>query len=261
MVPLSKLVVVALAHGATAWMPRSTQPTRLTVRPAATYKLDDDIIGGPLEPCQNFILVKLGEQLTMMGGLFMPDAAQEDATEGAAVAVGPGRLHPDTNYLIPMPVEAGESVLFGQFDGVECDYCEAKHTLIQDTDVIFAWRGEKTLASVRLLGDQVLVEVTKKAEATTSGIVLSASASAQAKVSEGRVLRAGAGRLASSGVLAPMPISEGEYVKYRAYAGHQVSELNRILRVFSWPWCGPFFVFLLCTGTADWRKYLTTRRI
>jgi chaperonin GroES len=35
--------------------------------------------------------------------------AKEKPTEGAVIAAGPGRLHPETAVLMPMPVKAGES--------------------------------------------------------------------------------------------------------------------------------------------------------
>ena len=67
---------------------------------------------------------------------------------------------------------------------------------------------------MRTIGDRLLVRVTKKADETRVGArALSAEAAASAKVSEGVVLKAGAGRLGSSGKTGPMPVKVDQYVK------------------------------------------------
>jgi chaperonin GroES len=73
---------------------------------------------GQLQPLSNFVLVKIREAKSQtLGGIVLPDQAKEKPTEGVIVAVGPGRVHPDTNVLIQMPVAVGDRVLYGKFDG------------------------------------------------------------------------------------------------------------------------------------------------
>ena len=210
------LLVLGIVHHAVALrasgMPRGVQ--RLAPRASAAFTLDDKPIGSEVTAMQNFILVKLGDSLTMtFGGLIMPDESQTKVTEGSVISAGPGRLHDKTGYLIPNPIEAGDSVLFGEYDGVPCEYCGEDHTLVRDDDVLLRWRGDKTLENVEPVGDRILVRVTKKADETVSGLALSASAAEQQKVSEGVVLKAGEGRKSSNAVIAPMPVKVGQYVK------------------------------------------------
>ena len=63
--------------------------------------------------------VRAAEEETA-GGVFLPDKAQEKPTEGVVAGLGPGRIHPETGVVIPIPVEQGEHVLYGKYDGKGC---------------------------------------------------------------------------------------------------------------------------------------------
>ena len=66
----------------------------------------------------NYILVKIDDGIdATKGGVFLPDQAKEKPSAGIVVAAGPGLAHPDTGVVIPMPVAAGDKVLYGKFDG------------------------------------------------------------------------------------------------------------------------------------------------
>jgi chaperonin GroES len=80
--------------------------------------LEGKAINGPLQPLSNFVLVEVREaKAQTLGGIVLPDQAKEKPTEGTVVATGPGRVHLETNVLIPMPVAIGGRVLYGKFDG------------------------------------------------------------------------------------------------------------------------------------------------
>lgn len=57
------------------------------------------------------------------------------------MATGTGRVHPDTGVNIPVPVEIGESVLYGKFDGTAIKYNGDDHALIRDDDILFKFAG------------------------------------------------------------------------------------------------------------------------
>ena len=93
--------------------------------------------------------------------------------EGEVVAAGPGKLHPHTGVRITNPVTAGDSVLFGKFDGHDMNYNEEAVTMIRDDDILLHYKGVRmTMENVNPCRDYVLVELTKQKAETASGIVV-----------------------------------------------------------------------------------------
>ncbi|KAJ8609341.1 hypothetical protein CTAYLR_009294 [Chrysophaeum taylorii] len=200
----------------------SVAPLRMTAT-TSEYTLDDMAIGSGIEPLGNYLLIRVAASLdATTGGVLLPDKAKEKPTEGIVVACGPGRTHPDTGVLMPVPVAEGDRVLYGKYDGTSLKYCGEDHQLIRDDDVLLAWEGDKTLDSVRPVRDRLLLEVTKVEDTTTTGIALAPGVAEQQKTSAGTVIKVGEGRLASSGTIMPMPVEVGYSVKYRDYAGSEV---------------------------------------
>merc|ERR1711871_139942 len=78
----------------------------------AKHTLDGQEIDGDLQPVTNFCLVKVKESLEeTAGGIFIPDNAKVKATQGTVIAIGPGRVHPNTAKLMDMVVDVGDKVM------------------------------------------------------------------------------------------------------------------------------------------------------
>ena len=92
-------------------------------------------------------------------------------TEGTVITVGPGKPHQESGILYPMPVAAGDSVIYGQYDGTKFEMNGETHALIRDDDILIKFTGDKlSLESVEVVNDYVLVYVfTQGEEKTTSG--------------------------------------------------------------------------------------------
>jgi len=73
------------------------------------------------------------------------------------------------------------------------------------------------MASLRPLGDRVVVKAIEREEVTSSGIYLPDTA--KEKPQEGRIQAVGPGRLLESGERAPMELKEGDRVIFAKYAG------------------------------------------
>ena len=73
------------------------------------------------------------------------------------------------------------------------------------------------MASLRPLGDRVVVKAIEREEVTSSGIYLPDTA--KEKPQEGRIEAVGPGRLLDSGERAPMELQEGDRVIFAKYAG------------------------------------------
>ena len=219
---MRSVVLLGLAACSEALLaPVARQASRVVAR---EYTLDDVPIGSALSPVGNYALVKISEgRDSTKGGVILPDQAKEKPSEGLVVAAGPGRTHPDTGTLVPMPVSEGESVLYGKFDGTPVKYCDEDHMLIRDDDVLLAWSGgSMTLDGVRCISDRVLISVTKVEDTTASGLALAPGAAEQAKTSAGEVVKTGEGKLAANGELMPTCVGVGEFVKFREFAGSDV---------------------------------------
>ena len=145
-------------------------------------------------------------------------------TEGTVISVGPGKTHQESGLLFPMPVVAGEGVVYGKYDGTEVDYEGDRHTLIRDDDILVKFSGDKlTLDSADVVSDNVLVKVEESEEETASGLVIAATAKKGGKPSTGEVVKVGPGRMASNGEIMTVDIGVGDMVRFRDFAGNEVS--------------------------------------
>lgn len=181
-------------------------------------------IKGDVKPLNNFLLVKKAQaQEQTEGGILLTGKAKIVKTEGTVVAVGPGRTHQDSGLTFEMPVQPGEGVVYGKYDGTEIDIDGAKHTLIRDDDILIKFTGDElTLDTVDVLRDNVLVFVDKSDAETEGGILIAKSSKSENRPSTGEVVKAGPGRMASNGQVMAMEITPGDMVKFRDYAGNEV---------------------------------------
>mmetsp|Transcript_6163 Transcript_6163/g.13548 ORF Transcript_6163/g.13548 Transcript_6163/m.13548 type:complete len:246 (+) Transcript_6163:97-834(+) len=180
--------------------------------------------GGMLKPTNNFILVKVAEiQDKTDSGILLTGSAKIQKTEGEVIAVGPGKTHPESGKIVPMPVDEGEGVVYGEYDGIEIEYNGDRHTLIRDDNVLVKFKGDTlTKDSVEATGDNVLVQVETKDEETSGGLVIAKSKNDNSRPSTGTVVSVGPGKMASDGTLMPMTVAVGDRVKFTDFAGNEV---------------------------------------
>ena len=188
------------------------------------YTLDGKKVRGPITPLGNFVLVRTKDTLDATdGGILLPDQSKERATEGEVVAAGPGKLHPHTGVRITNPVTAGDSVLFGKFDGHDMNYNDEPVAMIRDDDILLHYKGVRmTLENVKPCRDYVLVELTEQKAETASGIVVAESVMRDYEPCEGKVVKVGEGRMTSTGEFSGSPVKVGDRVKFKDYAGNGV---------------------------------------
>jgi chaperonin GroES len=221
----------ALIAVTSAWMPRAAMPVKRTLSSlsvSAPLTLDGQDIRGPITPLGNFILVKIKDTLTSTnGGILLPDQSKERPTEGLVLEAGPGKLHPYTGVRIANPIEVGMSVLYGKFDGKPVEYKGAECQMIRDDDVLVCYTGLTIkLETTTPVRDYVLIALDEKygdePVATKSGVVIAAQVMKDDVVCEGRVVKAGEGRMTSDGTLAKSPVQPYDMVKWKDYAGNDI---------------------------------------
>ena len=191
-----------------------------------SYTLDGEEIRGPITPLRNFILVRVKDTLTATsGGILLPDQSKERPTEGLVVAAGKGKIHPFTAIRINNPIKEGMSVLYGKYDGKAIMYNDDSCQMIRDDDCLLYYEGvTMKLDNIFPVRDYILVALDEDRESleTSSGVVISSQVVADDVPCEGTVVKIGEGRLNSSGKLSPSPVSVGERVKFKDYAGNDV---------------------------------------
>jgi chaperonin GroES len=73
-----------------------------------------------LKPVNDRVIVRKDEpEKVSKGGIVIPDAAQEKATRGIVLAVGPGKYAEKTGVFIPTTITVGTKILFHPFAGSE----------------------------------------------------------------------------------------------------------------------------------------------
>ena len=65
-----------------------------------------------------------------MGGIYIPDTAQEKPQKGKVAAVGPG------NKDNPITLKVGDKILYGKYSGTEIKYEGNEYLIMRESDVL-----------------------------------------------------------------------------------------------------------------------------
>jgi chaperonin GroES len=89
-----------------------------------------------LRPLQDRVLIRRVEpEAKTVGGILIPDTAQEKPMEGEVVAVGPGARSED-GTLHPLDVKTGDRVLFGKWSGAEVKIDGEDLMIMKESDIM-----------------------------------------------------------------------------------------------------------------------------
>ena len=87
-------------------------------------------------PLHDRVLIRRVEQeAKTLGGILIPDAAQEKPMEGEVVAVGPG-ARGDDGKVQPLELKTGDRVLFGKWSGTEVKIDGEELMIMKESDVM-----------------------------------------------------------------------------------------------------------------------------
>ena len=96
-----------------------TRPARRATHLRDTYLIDNEDVGGPLEPLSDYLLVKVDETAEKTsGGIMISDKAKEPPPTGVVQTVGPGALHPESGTVLPIDCKEGDNVMWGRYAGL-----------------------------------------------------------------------------------------------------------------------------------------------
>jgi len=88
-----------------------------------------------LRPLHDKVLVKrTEEEETSSGGIILSGSAKEKPSQGEVISVGPGKKT-DTGEVIPVNVNAGDTVLFAQYAGNEVKVDGEEYLIMSESDI------------------------------------------------------------------------------------------------------------------------------
>ncbi|XKT74132.1 MAG: co-chaperone GroES [Patescibacteria group bacterium UBA2163] len=92
----------------------------------------------PLKPLSDRVVIRplLPEEMGTQtaSGIIIPETAQEKATEGKVVAVGPGAY--DDGASVPMTVAVGDRVLFSKYGNEEVKVQGQEYFIVSESNIL-----------------------------------------------------------------------------------------------------------------------------
>lgn len=90
-----------------------------------------------IQPLEDRVLVTLDDkEQTTSSGLVIPETAKEKPQQGSVIAVGPGKRSDTTGELIPLDVNAGDTVLFSKYGGTEVKVDGNEYLILAARDIL-----------------------------------------------------------------------------------------------------------------------------
>lgn len=87
-------------------------------------------------PLHDRVVVRRVEADTKtVGGIIIPDSAQEKPAEGEIVSVGNG-ARDEAGKLVPLDVKAGDRILFGKWSGTEVKINGEDLLIMKESDIM-----------------------------------------------------------------------------------------------------------------------------
>ena len=77
--------------------------------------------------------IEEGEQ--KVGGIIIPDSAQEKPQQGKVIAVGKGKIEKD-GKVTPLDVKEGDTILFGKYSGQEIKLEGTEYLIMREEEIL-----------------------------------------------------------------------------------------------------------------------------
>ena len=78
---------------------------------------------------------RLNAEEKTVGGIIIPDTAQEKPMEGEVVAAGPGARN-EQGQIVALEVKAGDRILFGKWTGTEVKLDGDELLIMKESDIM-----------------------------------------------------------------------------------------------------------------------------
>ena len=81
------------------------------------------------------VIRRLNAEGKTVGGIIIPDTAQEKPIEGEVIAAGPGARN-EQGQIIALEVQAGDRILFGKWSGTEVKLDGEELIIMKESDIM-----------------------------------------------------------------------------------------------------------------------------
>lgn len=81
------------------------------------------------------VIEPLDQEEKTVGGIIVPDTAQEKPMRGKVLVTGPGARDED-GALLPMELKKGDNVLYGKYSGTEVKIDDKEVLIMRESDVM-----------------------------------------------------------------------------------------------------------------------------
>ena len=81
------------------------------------------------------VIRRVNAEEKTIGGIIIPDTAQEKPMEGKVLAVGPGTRN-EQGQLVPLDVKEGDRILFGKWSGTEVKLDAEELLIMKESDIM-----------------------------------------------------------------------------------------------------------------------------
>lgn len=89
-----------------------------------------------LRPLHDRVLVKrLNAAETMVGGIIIPDSAQEKPQQAEVVATGDGKML-KSGARTELDIKAGDKILFGKYSGSEVKIEGVEYLILREDEIL-----------------------------------------------------------------------------------------------------------------------------
>ena len=94
-----------------------------------------------IKPLGDRVLVEILEsEEKTKGGIFLPETAKEEKSEGKVISVGSGKVL-DSGKIQPIEVKKGDRVIFGKWGGDDITIEGKKHKILKESDLVAVYEG------------------------------------------------------------------------------------------------------------------------
>ena len=96
-------------------------------------------------PLHDRVVIRcLSAEEKTLGGIIIPDTAQEKPMEGEVVAVGPGARN-EQGQIVSLDVRAGDRILFGKWSGTEVKLDGEELLIMKESDIMGVIEGNPAI--------------------------------------------------------------------------------------------------------------------
>ena len=81
------------------------------------------------------VIRRLSAEEKTVGGIIIPDTAQEKPMEGEVIAAGPGARN-EQGQIVALEVKAGDRILFGKWSGTEVKIDGEELLIMKESDIM-----------------------------------------------------------------------------------------------------------------------------